>query len=433
MIKSILKKQVITVLIGAIVGSCILPTTEVEAQSNSSQVNNSSISMSRSSIKKGTITIDGVSVRSTNSSSGKYLGSLYTGDKVEIVQTTSNNWYKIKYKSGYAYIGTTYVKLDGTSSSTNVVLNTGTTTSNVNVRKTASSKGVQLGNLSKGSKVEVVDATPGGWYKIKYNKSYGYVSGKYVSLKKGDKIINYGEVYNASSLNVRKSPSTTSNKIGSLKRNQRVQIVKKESNGWYKIIFNNTYGYVSKDYIKITTSSRRNLDNFMFVGDSFTYGIRNTITSNNNHVYLQAQSGSRPSFWLDKVGQMPNNNSIEGISFLLGVNGVKYDNNINDAKKLLSQLMVKYPDKTIYVQKVFPVGTNYTENPPVQHNKYIKEYNKQMQEFCNSKSNLKFIDTTKGFVNDKGYLMYTDDGLHIKSSKSSVYYKNIFEAIKNNK
>jgi len=32
-------------------------------------------------------------------------------------------------------------------------------------------------------------------------------------------------------------------------------------------------------------------DNFLFIGDSFTYGIRNTIKSKNNNVYIQAQGG----------------------------------------------------------------------------------------------------------------------------------------------
>ncbi|MCC3863883.1 hypothetical protein K0040_06095 [Terrisporobacter petrolearius] len=104
--------------------------------------------------------------------------------------------------------------------------------------------------------------------------------------------------------------------------------------------------------------------------------------------------------------------------------------NIVDTKALINQLVAKYPDKTIYVQKVFPVGKNFTENSPTSHNKAINEYNKQLKDFCSTKSNVKLINATKGFVDSKGYLISTSDGLHIDSSKEVKFYNNIFSAIK---
>ena len=37
----------------------------------------------------------------------------------------------------------------------------------------------KIGSLSKGSKVEIVESK-NGWYKIKYNNGYGYISSDYV-------------------------------------------------------------------------------------------------------------------------------------------------------------------------------------------------------------------------------------------------------------
>ena len=40
----------------------------------------------------------------------------------------------------------------------------------------------KIGHLNKGTKVEIVTKLSNGWYKIKFNSSYGYVSGDYVKL-----------------------------------------------------------------------------------------------------------------------------------------------------------------------------------------------------------------------------------------------------------
>ncbi|MDO7205330.1 SH3 domain-containing protein [Paraclostridium bifermentans] len=39
----------------------------------------------------------------------------------------------------------------------------------------------KIGTLSNGAKVEIVESK-NGWYKIKYNGGYGYVSGDYIKI-----------------------------------------------------------------------------------------------------------------------------------------------------------------------------------------------------------------------------------------------------------
>ena len=410
----------------------LITTLFIENIQSNAQITTTLLKTTSSSVKviaTGKAVIDGVSVRSSNSSSGKYLGSLYTGDKVEIVEKTSKEWYKIKYKEGYAYVTTSYIKLDGTTTKINV-LNTGKVynVNSLTVRKTSSSKSTKLGTLKKGAKVEIVDVTYNGIYKIKYKNSYGYVDGKYINLTKTTPVIKRGTVYNANSLTVRKEASTKSSKVGSLKKGATVQIVKVESKDWYKIKYGSGYGYVSGKYIKDAT--RKNLNNFLFIGDSFTHRIKDTIISENATVYVSAQSGSRPSYWIDKVGTMTSDSKVEGISLLIGVNGVKNTaTNIKDTKVLIQQLMVRYPGKPIYVQKVFPVGKSFTEANPDKHNKAISEFNKEIKDFCNKYKTVKFIDATDGFISG-GYLSKTDDGLHIMSKYSGYYYRNILDAIK---
>ncbi len=370
MINKKIKKYVITFLAGITISSYFATPITINAQNTAS----TKVSSQKSTVKvidTGKATIDGVSVRSRNSASGKYLGSLYTGDKVEIVQKTSNGWYKIKYKKSYAYVNKAYIKLSGTKTIDNV-LNTGVVynATKLTVRESCSTSSKFLGYLPKFTKVDIVRVTSTNWYKIKYKKSYAYVKGNYIKL-------------------------TPSAKLNS------------------------------------NISDRKNLNNFLFVGDSFTARMEDVIKSNNEKVYVHAQGGSRPSYWLDKVDEMPDKNNIDAVSLLIGVNGVTVPANIRDTRALINQLIVKYPDKTIYVQRVFPVGKNFTEGDPVNHNKAISEYNKQLKEFCSTKSNVKIIDATKGFIDNSGYLKFTSDGLHIDDYKESVFYNNIFNAIKN--
>ena len=297
----------------------------------------------------------------------------------------------------------------------------------VNFRSGPSTSYSSLGSFNKGDKVEYL-GTSGSWVQVKYDNKTGYVYGSYV----GD--YSYTKYVIATTLNVRKSKSTSSTKLGTLKMGTRVAIVKKESNGCQKIIYGEQYGYIASQYVKISSSNstnRKNLNDFLFIGDSFTARIEKTIKSNNEAVYVHAQGGSRSSYWLDKVDEMPDKNLVESISILIGVNGVTTADNITNTKALINQLIVRYPDKAIYVQKVFPVAKNFTDGNPTTYNKTIAQYNKQLNEFCSTKSNVKIIDATTGFVDSKGYLTNASDGLHINEVRNSIFYKNIFNAIKN--
>ena len=62
---------------------------------------------------------------------------------------------------------------------------------------------------------------------------------------------------------------------------------------WYKIKYGSGYGYVSVDYIKTSSSSSKklkNLNGFLFVGDSFTYNIRKNIYANARPILLIASA-----------------------------------------------------------------------------------------------------------------------------------------------
>lgn len=136
-------------------------------------------------------------------------------------------------------------------SSTSSNCDTGLVTASVlNVRSDSSSTSSIVGYLARGTKVDVVYRESNGWYMIKFGDKYAYVSGNYISIINSNSlpVIKTGKV-TASKLNVRNSSSTSSEIIGTLKRGDVAEIVSKE-NGWYKIKYYNSYGYVSTSYIK---------------------------------------------------------------------------------------------------------------------------------------------------------------------------------------
>ena len=115
----------------------------------------------------------------------------------------------------------------------------------LNVRTGPGTSYDKIGTLSKGSKVEVVEESD-GWSKIKFNDGYGYVSTSYLTETPEESVkIMYTT---PESLNVRTGPGTSYDKIGTLSKGSKVEVVE-ESDGWSKIKFNDGYGYVSTNYL----------------------------------------------------------------------------------------------------------------------------------------------------------------------------------------
>jgi N-acetylmuramoyl-L-alanine amidase CwlD len=152
-------------------------------------------------------------------------------------------------------------------STTTETVQTGTVkvSNSLNVRSGAGTNYSVLGSLSNGAKVEIV-GTSGSWYKIKYGSGYGYVSKDYVTVSSSSNnsssnnttttpsTSTTGTIKVNDTLNVRSGAGTSYSVIGSLKNGATIEIVE-TVNSWYKIKFNNGYGYVSKDYVVLQNRS----------------------------------------------------------------------------------------------------------------------------------------------------------------------------------
>lgn len=255
-----------------------------------------------------------------------------------------------------------------------------------------------------------------------------YATGKTVSTSSATST-KTGRV-TVSNLNVRSGASTKYRKIGSLSYNKRVTIVKTLKE-WYKIKYNSGYGYVNRAYISTSSRDSKDLDGFLFVGDSFTNNIRKNINSNAKNTVIRAKGSVTAKYWINHFGQMPANSSkIKGAILQIGINDIGERYNISNTKTLIKKLSKKYSNKTIYVHRLFPIGTKYKFGNKYTTQKQIKSYNASIKSYCSTLKNVKYIDATSGFINSNGYLKYQDpEGLHISWQYLGKYYNNIEAAV----
>jgi cell wall-associated NlpC family hydrolase len=143
----------------------------------------------------------------------------------------------------------------GSAFAAEVSLGVGTVkASSLNLRSSASTSASVLTTLKSGASV-VVESSSGGWYKVNYGGTEGYVSDDYISLSKtANASIGTGLVTADGSVNIRSSASTSSSSVGSLAKGAKATIIGM-NNGWYKIKTGNVTGYVRSDLMSVSKNS----------------------------------------------------------------------------------------------------------------------------------------------------------------------------------
>ena len=195
----------------------------------------------------------GLRVRKEASTSSTVLGTLYSGNSVNIIGETGS-WYKIKYNSSYAYVHKDYITDNKPSSESN----SGNNSSNNN-----------------NSSSETMNAI--------------------------------GVVTNVSSnLRVRQQPSSSSLVLGYVLNNEKVNITGKEGN-WYKINFKGSTGYVSVDYIRI--SNGNDTEN----GNNNTGGNGESVSNAYNTVLSELKSHIGSPYAYGGSGELVTNSSIQSL------------------------------------------------------------------------------------------------------------------------
>ncbi|MFL0505308.1 SH3 domain-containing protein, partial [Ureibacillus sp. 179-F W5.1 NHS] len=127
-----------------------------------------------------------------------------------------------------------------------------TTTANLNLRSTNSTKGKILLTIPKGKAVNYISKS-GTWYKVSYNGKTGWVSSEYIKIT--NSVATTKTTYTTTAnLNLRSTNSTKGSILLTIPKGKAVNYISK-SGDWYKVTYNGKTGWVSSEYIKVTTTS----------------------------------------------------------------------------------------------------------------------------------------------------------------------------------
>ncbi len=123
----------------------------------------------------------------------------------------------------------------------------------LNVRDEPTTEGNIIGKLLKHSGMEILEDMGNGWYQIQSGDVTGYVGAEFVSI--GDEAQKLAVEYcvpmievSAERLNVRSGPGLEYDVWTQLNSSELYE-VEEDMGEWYKIMVNNTPGYISKEYV----------------------------------------------------------------------------------------------------------------------------------------------------------------------------------------
>ncbi|MBR6326357.1 MAG: SH3 domain-containing protein [Lachnospiraceae bacterium] len=125
-----------------------------------------------------------------------------------------------------------------------------TATTKVNVRASDSENADKLGQVTAGTKLELIEKLSNGWSKVVYGGVEGYIKSEYLSkIESAEGISIIGTVTTTDTVNVRATPSKDGEKVGVLAAGENVSLVERKD-GWCKIVYGNRLAYIIEDYVQ---------------------------------------------------------------------------------------------------------------------------------------------------------------------------------------
>ena len=237
----------------------------------------------------GIVTTDTLRVRKDASTNASIIALLSIDDKIEILEE-KNGWYKVIAGDKEGYVSADYIKIleetiapeeteaeEETNKAEEETQNNEETTESeekvmvkvlpaeTKIYITPVINSLIINTLDKETKIEVTSEV-NGWSYITSESIKGWVRTELIEEKDAEEVeenssqkIGY---ISGASINFREEANTSSDIISKLTRNTQVRILRTED-GWTKIEYNGTKGYVSSQYIsdkKVSTTSRSSVD-----------------------------------------------------------------------------------------------------------------------------------------------------------------------------
>lgn len=242
---------------GLISAAIILPTSTGVSFANGNNEGNLQIK----SVDHRVVTGNSVNFRKGPGTNYNSIGKLNKGDRVEYLETVGS-WIKVKHNSNEGFVHSNYISTSSNTGESNedtsVKSEKQVTGNRVNFRKGPGTSYSIITSLNKGTKVGYISEN-NGWAKINYNGNIGYMSTNYLATidsnsggnnsgSNEDSTVKSEKQVTGNRVNFRKGPGTNYSVITSLNKGTKVGYIS-ESNGWAKVNYNGTIGYMSANYI----------------------------------------------------------------------------------------------------------------------------------------------------------------------------------------
>ena len=152
---------------------------------------------------------------------------------------------------------------------TETVVKTVRTTEVVNVRSSDSVTADKVGKAQLGEEYKLIEEKVNGWSKIEFEGKEAYIKTEYLEPADVEEtVVNNDEEEEADAedaaansptegtatvtdtVNVRKSASTSAEKLGVCYPGEELEVIMKQADGWTKVKYNGATGYVKSEYLE---------------------------------------------------------------------------------------------------------------------------------------------------------------------------------------
>ena len=147
------------------------------------------------------------------------------------------------------------------------VVKTVRTTDVVNVRASDSASADKLGKAQLGEEYELLEEKGNGWSKIMFEGEEAYIKTEYLEPAEVEEVEaddeddedteeaaanspTTGTATVTDTVNIRKSASTTADKLGVCYPGEELEVVMKQADGWTKVKYNGKTGYVKSEFLE---------------------------------------------------------------------------------------------------------------------------------------------------------------------------------------
>ncbi len=221
-------------------------------------------------------TLEDVKVHDSYMMASNVVGGINRKNSVKVTGHCNNGWDRIDFEGQEGYVYGSYLtsQKDESSMQDTVVVSKKVQLKEVNevvyaksdatVREGYSVSSKAIGALKAGSSIVRTGVCDNGWSRVCYNGQAAFVSSDLLTTKnpntqkKGVKITAVDEtVYvTVDSANVRKSWTTDSEILGTLKFGTKVARTGICDNGWSRIVYNNKDAYINSELISKTDPNK---------------------------------------------------------------------------------------------------------------------------------------------------------------------------------